>query len=289
MQLNRLIRWITPLCGAALALAVAPGLSHAGGLLGDSGISLPSSPPSLPVKAPSLPVKTPSLPVKAPSLPVKAPSLSVNTPSLSVKAPSLPFKAPSLGTKPPSLSVKPPSLSVKPPSLRSGERLLSSTAASARKLSRTPALSARKLGRTAPAMIDARPLSHWMATTKPFPNATLGNKKVRVSAFGRGTTLAGKGKLAGRYPYEIGMRNTTVSDLAISAAFLAAGPANPILSKGAPWSHYLLGKAAEGGISGLYKKANSNKPRPVVTSNGDPRNPNTYVMSARSLSRVPRR
>lgn len=282
MQLNRMIRWIAPLCGAALVLTVTPGLSRAGGLLGDSGISLPSSPPSLPVKAPSLPVKAPSLPVKAPSLPVKAPSLPVKTPSLSVKAPSVPFKAPSLGTKPPSLSVK-------PPSLRSGERLLSSTAAGARKLSRTPALSSRKLGRTAPAMIDARPLAHWMATTKPFPNATLGNKKVRVSAFGRGTTLAGKGKLAGRYPYEIGMRNTTVSDLAISAAFLGAGPANPILSKGAPWSHYLLGKAAEGGISGLYKKANSGKPRPVVTSNGDPRNPGTYVMSSRSLNRLPRR
>lgn len=56
-------------------------------------------------------------------------------------------------------------------------------------------------------VIDATPFHRWAATHKPFPNATTGRS----------------GKIMGKYPYEIGMRNTTVSDIGIGAAATISG------------------------------------------------------------------
>jgi len=72
-------------------------------------------------------------------------------------------------------------------------------------------------------VIDATPFHRWAATHKPFPNATTGRS----------------GKIMGKYPYEIGMRNTTVSDIGISGAMTAIGAP--------PGTSSVVGKA--------YKKA----------------------------------
>ena len=56
----------------------------------------------------------------------------------------------------------------------------------------------------------------WMATTKPFPNATTGIK----------------GRIGG-VPYEIGMRNATVSDFVIGVASIELPPGvGTVYSKG---------------------------------------------------------
>jgi hypothetical protein len=57
---------------------------------------------------------------------------------------------------------------------------------------------------------------------KPFPHATMGSMWMDVGGY----RIGGKGYLFGdkRFPYEIGMRNTTLADIVVMAAFTMGGP-----------------------------------------------------------------
>jgi hypothetical protein len=151
--------------------------------------------------------------------------------------------------------------------------------------------------RGAPALIDAKGLAHWMARTKPFPNATLGNRTISVDVNGHTVHVPGKGTIAGRYPYEVGMRNTTVSDIAITAAFFAAAPGNPLFAgdpgvatQWLPWADYGLGRLAQTGVASGFKRwygSEGDGGNQTPRHTGDPRRPQTYILSGRAAMPQP--
>ncbi len=106
--------------------------------------------------------------------------------------------------------------------------------------------------------INAAAIFQWAANTKPFPHATL---PADIPIYDPDTatpiaTIHTRGTIDGHY-YEIGVRNQSVADFVVDAAFIAAGPSNAALQylsnsadvtaeEAANWAE---SKAANGGVN----------------------------------------